>query len=93
MGIRLSNNVCKGSRIRFQLNEIFVGSGSIQPGDMAEVPAAHLVEGDVENGSIMAGQSVGMVAREEPTAAILAELVGQAERALSRNAGVEAPPP
>jgi enoyl-[acyl-carrier protein] reductase II len=43
-----------------------------------------VIEGDVDGGSLMAGQSVGMVKREEPTAAILAELVEQAETALAR---------
>ncbi len=37
-----------------------------------------VIEGDVENGSLMAGQSVGMVTREQPVAEILAELVDQA---------------
>ncbi len=41
-----------------------------------------VIDGDVENGSLMAGQSVGMVSREEPVAAILAELIEQAEAAL-----------
>jgi enoyl-[acyl-carrier protein] reductase II len=36
------------------------------------------VEGDVEGGSLMAGQSVGMVTSEQPAAEILAELVDQA---------------
>lgn len=43
-----------------------------------------VINGDVENGSLMAGQSVGMVSKEEPVADILAELVVQAEAALSR---------
>ncbi len=42
-----------------------------------------VIDGDVENGSIMAGQSVGMVKAEEPLAAILATLVAEAEAALS----------
>ncbi|MBI1182472.1 MAG: 2-nitropropane dioxygenase [Alphaproteobacteria bacterium] len=42
-----------------------------------------VVDGDVENGSLMAGQSVGMVTAEQPTAAIIAELVEQASSALS----------
>lgn len=42
-----------------------------------------VIEGDVEHGSVMAGQSVGMVTKEEPVADILAELVAQAEAALS----------
>ena len=37
-----------------------------------------VIEGDVETGSVMAGQSVGMVTREQSTAEILAELVEQA---------------
>jgi enoyl-[acyl-carrier protein] reductase II len=44
------------------------------------------IDGDVENGSLMAGQSVGMVTREQPTADILAELIDQAVTALSRRA-------
>ncbi len=43
-----------------------------------------VIDGDVENGSLMAGQSVGMVSREEPVADILAELVDQAQTALER---------
>lgn len=47
-----------------------------------------VIEGDVENGSVMAGQSVGMVTAEQPTAEIIAELVAQAEAALiARSAG------
>ncbi|WP_119679475.1 NAD(P)H-dependent flavin oxidoreductase [Indioceanicola profundi] len=42
-----------------------------------------VVDGDVETGSVMAGQSVGLVTREQPCADILAELVQQAEAALS----------
>ncbi len=42
-----------------------------------------VVEGDVENGSVMAGQSVGLVDREQPAAEILADLVGQALAALA----------
>lgn len=41
------------------------------------------IDGDVENGSLMAGQSVGMVTCEQPTAEILAELVDQAVQALA----------
>jgi enoyl-[acyl-carrier protein] reductase II len=37
-----------------------------------------VIDGDVETGSLMAGQSVGFVTREQSTAAILSELVGQA---------------
>ena len=41
-----------------------------------------VIEGDVETGSVMAGQSVGMVTSEQPIAEILTELVAQAEKAL-----------
>jgi enoyl-[acyl-carrier protein] reductase II len=37
-----------------------------------------VIDGDVETGSVMAGQSVGMVTREQSTAEILGELVEQA---------------
>ena len=42
-----------------------------------------VIDGDVENGSLMAGQSVGMVKAEEPVSAILATLIAEAETALS----------
>ncbi|MBM3570402.1 MAG: 2-nitropropane dioxygenase [Alphaproteobacteria bacterium] len=42
------------------------------------------VEGDVESGSLMAGQSVGMVGKEQPVAEIVAELVDQAAEHLLR---------
>lgn len=43
-----------------------------------------VIGGDVESGSLMAGQSVGMVTKEEPVADIMAELMGECEAALSR---------
>ncbi|MGD9510587.1 MAG: NAD(P)H-dependent flavin oxidoreductase [Geminicoccaceae bacterium] len=43
-----------------------------------------VVEGDVENGSLMAGQSVGLVRRVQPVAEVLAEILRQAEHALER---------
>jgi enoyl-[acyl-carrier protein] reductase II len=42
-----------------------------------------VIEGDVENGSVMAGQSVGMVTGEQSVAEIVAELVDQAVGALA----------
>lgn len=41
-----------------------------------------VIDGDVERGSVMAGQSVGMVTQEQPTEAIIAELMDQALAAL-----------
>lgn len=43
-----------------------------------------VIDGDIESGSIMAGQSVGMVKSEEPVADIIATLMGEAEAALAR---------
>ncbi|PZW44720.1 enoyl-[acyl-carrier protein] reductase II [Humitalea rosea] len=46
-----------------------------------------VIDGDVDGGSVMAGQSVGMVTREAPAAEIVAELIDQAVAALmSRDA-------
>jgi enoyl-[acyl-carrier protein] reductase II len=42
-----------------------------------------VIEGDVENGSVMAGQSVGMVRAEEPVAEIIASLIGECEASLN----------
>jgi enoyl-[acyl-carrier protein] reductase II len=43
-----------------------------------------VIDGDVENGSLMAGQSVGMVTGEAPVAEIVAELIREAEAVLTR---------
>jgi enoyl-[acyl-carrier protein] reductase II len=42
-----------------------------------------VIDGDVENGSIMAGQSVGMVTKAQTVPEILSDLIIQAETALS----------
>ena len=41
-----------------------------------------VIDGDVENGSLMAGQSVGLVTREQKVAEIIDELIDQAEAVL-----------
>ncbi|MBB4154916.1 enoyl-[acyl-carrier protein] reductase II [Sphingomonas jinjuensis] len=46
-----------------------------------------VIDGDVEHGSVMAGQSVGMVTREEPVATIIESLMDEAASALERRAG------
>jgi enoyl-[acyl-carrier protein] reductase II len=43
-----------------------------------------VIDGDVESGSVMAGQIVGMVTEEEPVATIMAKLMAEAEAALQR---------
>jgi enoyl-[acyl-carrier protein] reductase II len=45
-----------------------------------------VIEGDVDNGSLMAGQSVGMVSKEEPVADIIAQLMAEAAAALEKRA-------
>ena len=46
-----------------------------------------VIDGDVENGSLMAGQSVGMVTKEEPLADIIATLMAEAAAAFEKRAG------
>ncbi|MCL2469333.1 MAG: nitronate monooxygenase [Alphaproteobacteria bacterium] len=41
-----------------------------------------VIDGDTENGSVMAGQTVGMVKEEQPAQTILTTLIRQAEQAL-----------
>lgn len=50
-----------------------------------------VIEGDVERGSLMAGQSVGMVRKIQPTAEIVAELVEEAAGALAGRAVMSSP--
>lgn len=45
-----------------------------------------VIDGDVEHGSLMAGQSVGMVTKEEPLSEIVATLLEEAATALERRA-------
>jgi enoyl-[acyl-carrier protein] reductase II len=52
-----------------------------------------VIDGDVETGSVMAGQSVGMVTREQSTKEILDELVAQALAALIAREGGRAGSP
>ncbi|WP_298693102.1 nitronate monooxygenase [uncultured Sphingomonas sp.] len=43
-----------------------------------------VIDGDIEHGSVMAGQSVGMVTKEEPLADILRTLIDEGAHALER---------
>ncbi|MFN2099605.1 NAD(P)H-dependent flavin oxidoreductase [Altererythrobacter sp. MF3-039] len=67
-------------------------SGEIEMGE-AQLQIEHfwagalrraVIDGDVESGSIMAGQSVGMLKEEEPVADIIQKLMTQSEEALTR---------
>jgi enoyl-[acyl-carrier protein] reductase II len=51
-----------------------------------------VIDGDVENGSLMAGQSVGLVSREQSTVEILDELVEQALAAIEARRWGDKPP-
>jgi len=51
-----------------------------------------VIDGDVENGSLMAGQSVGLVSREQSTVEILDELVEQALAAIDARRWGDKPP-
>jgi enoyl-[acyl-carrier protein] reductase II len=42
-----------------------------------------VIDGDVESGSVMAGQSVGMVSKEQPTAEIIQDMIAEALSALA----------
>ncbi|MDY7097219.1 MAG: nitronate monooxygenase [Pseudomonadota bacterium] len=42
-----------------------------------------VIDGDIDNGSLMAGQSVGMVTKEEPAQAIISQLMDECEAALT----------
>jgi len=43
-----------------------------------------VIDGDIEHGSLMAGQSVGMVTKEEPVTQIIDTLLAESEAALNR---------
>jgi enoyl-[acyl-carrier protein] reductase II len=49
-----------------------------------------VIDGDVENGSLMAGQSVGMVTQEQTAAEIIAELREQAAQAIMARSAADA---
>jgi enoyl-[acyl-carrier protein] reductase II len=51
-----------------------------------------VIDGDVEGGSLMAGQSVGLVTREQSTVAILDELVDQALAVIDGHRWGDRPP-
>jgi enoyl-[acyl-carrier protein] reductase II len=94
--VRALGNSATRRFILFQMEVISrVKAGKIEQKD-AQLEIEHfwagalkraVIDGDVENGSLMAGQSVGMVKREQPSAEILAELLEQALTALADRHG------
>ena len=64
------------------VDEVLGGGGVV--GEAGGLPDGEdVVDGDVETGSVMAGQSVGMVRAEQPAAEIIGDLVAQAVAALA----------
>jgi enoyl-[acyl-carrier protein] reductase II len=51
-----------------------------------------VIDGDVERGSVMAGQSVGMVKSEQSAAEIVGQLIDEAAQALERRGAAQAEP-
>ena len=83
---RISCRACRRETVRQRFDD-----GDADARKQAQLAIEHfwagalrraVIEGDVETGSVMAGQSVGMVTAEQPIAAIIAELVAQARDAL-----------
>ena len=82
-----------GSRISLTLTSVLFKQGNEIAMEEAQLQIEHywagalrraVIDGDVENGSLMAGQSVGMLKREEPVAEIIASLMSECEGALAR---------
>jgi enoyl-[acyl-carrier protein] reductase II len=46
-----------------------------------------VIDGDIDSGSVMAGQSVGMVTKEQPTAEIIQDMIAEAISALADRHG------
>ena len=90
--VRAINNKASEEFTRFQketVEKVFAGSQSKEEGQLAieHFWAGSLrravIDGDVERGSLMAGQSVGMVTGIQTAQEIIDELVGQAQRYLA----------
>ncbi|MCB8880881.1 nitronate monooxygenase [Acidisoma cellulosilytica] len=68
---------------RFQANEVSREEGQLSIEHFwAGALRRAVIEGDVDEGSVMAGQSVGMVREERPVAAVIAQLLDEAEAML-----------
>ena len=75
------------TRDKFQAGELDKGNAQLAIEHFwAGALRRAVIDGDVDMGSVMAGQSVGMVTSEQSIADILQELVGQAEAALAARA-------
>lgn len=90
--VRAIKNNATNAFIRFQHEVIARYRGGELDKKAAQLQIEHfwagalrraVMDGDVENGSVMAGQSVGMVTKIQPAKDIIEELVSQAETYLA----------
>jgi enoyl-[acyl-carrier protein] reductase II len=93
--VRANANQASRRFVETQLEVIAQHRAGALPFEQASLAIEHVgagalrravIDGDVENGSLWAGQSVGLIAKEPPLAEILAELVAQTVAALERDA-------
>lgn len=86
-GRRFGGNTCRGIKNQFTRNflkEEFAPEATSET--VANLGAGSLrmaaVEGDVKNGSVLAGQISGLVKKEQPAAEIIEEIFAEAEKIL-----------
>lgn len=86
-GRRFGGNTCRGIKNRFTrqfIKEEYAPDATAE--SIADLGAGSLrraaVEGDVRNGSVLAGQIAGLVNREQTCAEIIEEVVGEAQTLL-----------
>jgi enoyl-[acyl-carrier protein] reductase II len=80
------------TRERFLAGELSKGAAQLEIEHFwAGALRRAVIDGDVEDGSVMAGQSVGMVTAEQPVGEIMDELVAQATAALAGRVREPAP--
>lgn len=87
-GVRRFNDCQRQVSARFRAGELTMDEAQLQIELFwAGALRRAVIDGDVEGGSLMAGQSVGMVTSEQSTAEIIDELVDQAAAALAGRRG------
>ena len=89
-GRRFGGNTCRGLKNPFSRNFVQVEyQPETTPEDVANLGVGALrlaaVEGDVKNGSFLAGQISGMVRKEQSASEIIQEICGQCEALLGGN--------
>ncbi len=74
---KLDNNLMDKLEAQFKVEEFWAGA-----------LRRAVVDGDTGKGSLMAGQSVGLVDKVQPLAEIMEEMIAQAESELQRLKGI-----